>query len=82
MKLSTRILGRTAVTATLGALMIGAGIAAASTTNATRAEEAPRSITTNDVCLRDGIAYCTSTYPIGPDRTLCIADVRAACSGA
>lgn len=32
-------------------------------------------------CIRDGIAFCTATYPLGPDRQLCIADIRAACNG-
>ncbi|SDQ12025.1 hypothetical protein [Brevundimonas sp. 374] len=32
-------------------------------------------------CIRDGIAYCTATYPSGADRQQCIADIRAACNG-
>lgn len=32
-------------------------------------------------CIRDGIVYCTATYPAGPERQQCIADIRAACNG-
>ena len=62
------------------AVLLGSGLAGLSTATAAPSEPAAY-FQSAQQCLRDGIKYCTETYPVGEERTLCIADVRAACNG-
>jgi len=70
---------------TTARLVAGSVIAAAAlggwSTAGAGASQSTTFYQTPQPCLRDGIAYCTATYPAGSDRQLCIADVRAACNG-